>query len=119
MLGYGGGKKRFLSAMSAMPEIAGSLGSIDAIKNKVNGIYNTYHSVLPELKPTSIRAGEVIKSRGYVRTLFGRERHIDPDYFYRGFNSVCQGTGADIQKDITLRLAKFISVDCLGAKSPK
>jgi len=112
-LGYGGGKKGLLDSMMAMPDVFGASVSIEAIKSKANSIFNTYHSVLPELKPTSIRAGEVIKSRGYVRTLFGRERHIDPDYFYRAFNSVCQGTGADIQKDITLRLAKFISVDCL------
>lgn len=110
LLGYGGGKKHFLEVMTDFFAESGDFSNKTA---RANEIYNKYHAALPELKPCSYRAGDVVKQRGFVRTLLGRERHIDREFFYKAFNSVCQGTAADIQKDITIRLQKYLGVDCL------
>jgi DNA polymerase I-like protein with 3'-5' exonuclease and polymerase domains len=113
MLGYGGGKLKCLSMLSSLREIAGTLQTEELRKQKALQVYNRYHEMLPELKPTQYRAGDVLKSRGYVKTLLGRERHLNYEFHFKAFNSVCQGSAADIFKDICLRLQKFLSADCL------
>jgi len=113
MLGYGGGKGKCLAMLSALREIAGSLPTEELRVQRALQVYNKYHATLPELKPTQYRCGDVLKSRGYVRTLLGRERHIPYEFHFKSFNSVCQGTAADIFKDICLRLRKFFSIDCI------
>lgn len=113
MLGYGGGKEKCVKMLSVEPKIIAELKTREEVMARAYEVYKTYHNVLPELKPTSRRASEVLRSRGYVRTLLGRERHLPKVAHFKAFNSVCQGSAADIQKDITLRLRKFISSDCI------
>jgi len=113
MLGYGGGKGKCLTMLSSLKEIAGELKTEELRVQRALQVYNKYHETLPELKPTQYRAGDVIKSRGFVRTLLGRERHLPYEFHFKAFNSVCQGSAADIFKDICLRLQKFISMDCI------
>lgn len=113
MLGYGGGKGKCVEMLAARKEIRAELSSDSAIQQRALDVFNTYHAALPELKPTSKRATAVAYSRGYVRTLLGRQRHLNPQFAFKAFNSVCQGSAADIQKDITLRLRPFLGLDCL------
>lgn len=113
MLGYGGGRGKCVSMLSELPAIAGTLGSRTLIELKANDVYETYHKVLPELKSTQRRASAVLLDRGFVKTLLGRHRHLPRKVHFKAFNSVCQGSAADIQKDITLRLRKFFSEDCI------
>ena len=98
--------------LESLPEIRASLSSEAVIRQRALDVYNAYHLALPELKPTQRRATSVGYARGYVKTLMGRHRHLNPKFAFKGFNSVCQGTAADIQKDITLRLRPFLSSDC-------
>lgn len=112
MLGYGGGKEKCISMLMAIPEIIKGL-SPGQIEARAFDVYNTYHKTLPELKPTQWRASDVLRSRGYVRTLLGRRRYLPRKAHFKAFNSVCQGSAADIQKDIILRLRKYGSSDCL------
>lgn len=113
MLGYGGGREKCVKMLSQHPKIVGELKTQEEIVARAYQVYTTYHNVLPELKPTSYLAGNILKARGFVRTLFGRERHLPRQFFFKAFNSVSQGSAADVAKDITRRLQKFISVDCL------
>lgn len=113
MLGYGGGKQKCIKMLSELREITGTLRTRTEIENRALDVYNAYHAALPELKPTQYRASDVARSRGYVRTLLGRHRYLHRDFCFKGFNSVCQGSAADIMKDITLRLRKFINIDCI------
>lgn len=113
MLGYGGGRDKCIAMLSELPDIIGELKSKELISMRANEVYNSYHATLPELKPTQWRASEVLRSRGYVRTLLGRHRYLPRQLHFKAFNSVCQGSAADIQKDVTIRLSKFINQDCL------
>lgn len=113
MLGYGGGKKKCVAMLSEHPDIVKTLKTREEIEARAYEVYSTYHRTLPELKSTSYRAGDVLKSRGFVRTLLGRRRYLPYEFHYKSFNSVSQGSAADFHKDITRRLQKFISMDCL------
>lgn len=112
LLGYGGGKEHFIEVLTEY-FLKKGISDPNIARMTALEVYKTYHSTLPELKPTSYRAADVVRARGFIRTLLNRERHIDPAFAYKAFNSVCQGTAADIQKDITVRLQKFLSPDCL------
>lgn len=113
LCGYGGGKDRLVLELSGLPDIRYGLDSEDLIRDKAYSVYKQYHATLPELKPTTYRCSEVLRARGYVRTLLGRRRHIPKMFHYKAFNSIGQGSAADIQKDITLRLRKFFSIECM------
>lgn len=105
MLGYGGGKGKTVALLSTLLQ--------SEAKERALYVYNKYHATLPELKPNTYRASQVINSRGYVKTLFGRHRHIPRQFCFKAFNSVCQGSAADIQKQKTLDLRPFFGIDCI------
>lgn len=113
LCGYGGGEKRLIAELSGLKEIRMGCSSDFEIAERARKVYKAYHEALPELRPTSRRAANVILSRGYVRTLMNRRRYVDPHFCYKAFNTIGQGTAADIQKWITLRLRKFFSPECL------
>lgn len=113
MLGYGGGKLKTIALLSELLPMCEKLITYDQITTRALEVYSKYHSTLPELKSTSYRAGDVLRSRGYVRTLLGRHRNIPKQFHFKAFNSIAQGSAADFQKDITLRLRKFLSTDCI------
>lgn len=68
-----------------------------------------YHDRLPTLKPVTREAMRAARSRGYVRTLFGRRRHLDTRRAYRGFNSAVQGSAADTLKRALVALSPRFS----------
>lgn len=113
LCGYGGGKDKLVAELSGLKQIRQELSDEGMIRDRAYEVYKSYHATLPELKPTSYRCGDVLRSRGYVRTLLGRRRYLPRRFHFKSFNSVCQGTAADIQKDITLRLRKFFSIECI------
>lgn len=113
LCGYGGGKEKLTTELMSLKEIRAQLTDESLIRERAYGVYNKYHAALPELKPTSYRCSAVLRSRGYVRTLLGRHRNLPKKFHFKAFNSVCQGTAADFQKWVTLRLRKFLGPDCL------
>lgn len=72
---------------------------------KAEKIYNNYHNAQPELKRTLWAAGNVAKSRGYVRTIMNRRSYIPADLSYKAFNAVIQGSAADIFKERLVQYA--------------
>lgn len=68
-------------------------------------VYNGYHAMIPNLKRETKDCAMVCKSKGFVRTAYGRPRHLPERVAWRGFNSVAQGTAADVIKERTVALA--------------
>lgn len=98
MLGYGGGKKKTV-------KILGQFG---------NQLYSAYHKKLPNLRSAINFCSRMIKERadnegfGYITNLYGRRRRLPAQIVlptgmvvdnYRGFNSLCQSTAADLMKE--------------------
>jgi DNA polymerase I-like protein with 3'-5' exonuclease and polymerase domains len=122
MLGYGGGMAKTVSVLSVNKELVGEI--IAAIENddtippdqkhqamtaacerRAKKVYDGYHALLPELKPTTKQATAACQRKGYVRNHAGRRRHLPADIAWKAFNNVCQSTAGDLFKDVTVQLA--------------
>lgn len=62
-------------------------------------IIRRYHNRLPTLKPTMRAVESALKAKGYVFNMYGRHRHLPFDKAYRGFNTLNQGSAADMMKE--------------------
>ena len=128
LMGYGGGKKRLVQGLMQIPELmaaiidelnqADELSAADRehlFKLKgtalAEGIFNIYHRELPELRQVSKQAMNRIYERGYVVNKYGRRRHLPVKAAYRAFNTVCQGTAADMMKERLVALWKWLAVE--------
>lgn len=58
-----------------------------------------YYRAFPEVRATIKKAAHVAETRGYVKTITGRRsRFPGKERTYKGLNSICQGSAADINK---------------------
>lgn len=126
MMGYGGGKKKCVTMLSANAEVVGALRELieqkaiagelpreqaqqmfeQACKARAERVYNGYHERLPGIKRTAKEAEQVCKQRGYVRNLFGRRRYLPADKAWLAFNNLNQSSAADIMKERMVALAE-------------
>jgi len=68
-------------------------------KDEGKAFMKMYHAKLPFIKNTIHKVSAKALSRGYVKTLLGRHRRFpDGEKTYKAFNSIVQGTAADIMK---------------------
>lgn len=124
LMGYGGGKEKLINSLVKDPDLVASikaqadkmkegganLEQVEAYFNQesrrlAEGIYGKYHATLPSLKRTSYAVADAARQNGFVRTLYRRRRHLQPNRSHIAFNSACQGTAADFIKDSLMRLA--------------
>jgi len=116
LMGYGGGKRKLISALSVDPDVVGSIEAGDPIEfkrlaeSRGEDIYNTYHAKMPGLKHTSREAEVLCRQRGYVKNLYGRRRHLPADHARKAFNTVNQSSAADLMKERMLELMKRYEV---------
>lgn len=62
-------------------------------------VLNKYHSKIPGVKRVIEDASSIARSRGYVKTLFGRHlRFPNRDFAYKAAGLVYQGSSADLNK---------------------
>lgn len=106
-MAYGAGKTKVLEQLSKNPEILEATGgNITRCTARTEEIYHKYHETIPGIKDTARRACAVATNRGYVFNLYGRRRAIERRYAYSAFNTISQGTAADIYKDGIIQLWK-------------
>lgn len=135
MIGFGGGKKKTVASLASNRELVGPFREraeahvqewmhmkpddpryANAVSHvfqqfateKGNEVFNKYHGMLPELKRTSRQAAGVAHSRGYVKNLYGRRRHLTPQAAHIAFNTLNQGTAADLIKERTIAVEEMI-----------
>lgn len=84
--------------------LARLLGGHDA-EQRGASILADYHRRFPRIKPTARWCRGLVEKRGFIRTLYGRERAIAYEFARIAFNSAVQGTAADILKD------RFVALD--------
>lgn len=110
-MAFGGGKKRVLSMlssdMSLMGDLMGRAGGDAALFDQLRNrraveVWEEYHGLLPELRVMSRRAAMLVKSRGHVFNAYGRRRQLPDSAAFRGFNTVVQGSAADLMKERTV-----------------
>lgn len=106
-IGYGGGKKKVIAVLSSVMELVGELmkqagedhNLFDTLRTRrAREVYDKYHETLPELRQVTKEAERRCMSRGFVFTAYGRHRHLPRASAWRAFNSLTQGTAADVMK---------------------
>lgn len=102
LLAYGGGVKKLAQTL-ALP--------IDVVRDRLED----YDARFPLARKESYRMANQVRSRGYVRTVFGRRIHINPEKPYTALNAVVQGTGADIIKRAIIKVSKLFDELGFGA----
>lgn len=116
LMGFGGGKALLMSKLSVDPDVIGSIDTTDLHEFKrlagvrAEAIYNTYHGKLPTLRTTTRTAENLCRSRGYVKNIYGRRRHLPQEVARKAFNSVVQSSAADLMKERMVELAKEFNV---------
>lgn len=108
---YGMGKDKLYASMSSEAQ------PISA--EKAAEIVAKYHREVPELRPLQENVAAALRARGYVRTILGRKRRIDPRWNerkkgekprgllpYQAFNALCQGGGADVLKYVIAKMGR-------------
>jgi len=72
---------------------------LNMTKEEGTSFMKMYHGKLPFIKNTIHKVSNKALARGYVKTLLGRHRRFpDGQHTYKAFNSIVQGTAADIMK---------------------
>ncbi len=124
-IGFGGGKGRVISMLASDMALVGHLGDkveeliqkghcspenrkkmFDRLcKDRGEEVFNEYHDTLPGLKRTTRTVAGRLKNRGYTWTAYGRERRLPMKASFRAFNSIVQGTAADVMKERTIAIA--------------
>jgi len=123
-IGFGQGQANTIKALCRVPEFVAEVKRIareqtetdeayerlfhHLAKKKGNKVYGDYHRMLPSLKPTSRMAERAARGRGYIFNAYGRRRHLSRERAHIAFNTLNQGTSADITKEATVRLARFL-----------
>lgn len=122
MMGYGAGKKKTIKVVSANGEVVGDVlsqvadlpeherkAAFDRLcERKALSVFDRYHATLPGLRITSRKAASIAAARGFVRTMLGRRRHLPTTHAHLAFNSLCQGSAADLQKERTVAVAEML-----------
>ena len=81
--------------------------------DEVKELYKNYHDSIPGIMRVSKLVTQLIEKRGWIKYWDGRKRHIrDKSAAYKGWNSVCQGGGAQLVKRAMLRCEKFEDENC-------
>lgn len=127
LIAFGGGKERLLGNLSSNMDLVGHLkkeveelvasgqvqrGNERAVfdmlaRKKAEKVYDDYHGALPGIKRTSRQAAMTARTRGYVFNMAGRRRHLPKDRSHIAFNTLNQGSAADLQKERTVAVHKM------------
>jgi DNA polymerase-1 len=98
----------------AVPTVAKMIGKTDA---EAQQLYDAYFAALPKLAAFIAWAAAQVKEHKAVKTIFGRVRKLDyttlpprmqADYIKKGFNTIVQGSAADILKIAMLRVQTMV-----------
>lgn len=72
-------------------------------------VMERYYREVPGVKEMARKARTIAKSRGYVRTMFGRHiRFPGGHYTHKASGLVYQGTSADLNKDNVIRICEYL-----------
>lgn len=99
-LSYNGGRGRVISILKGVPEVIERCQNIEVLGNSV---YAKFHSTVPTLRSTAQLAANLALQRGYVRTLLKRRRYLPRKVRFKAFNTVIQGSAADLFKGALIR----------------
>lgn len=113
-VGFAAGRKKAIQMVKGSLDIT-SVGfkesgmHFDAYcQMRAESMYDSYHRMLPELKPTIRQAEKISKKYGYISNLYGRHRRLPYGASYKAFNAYIQSSAADLAKSLTLQITELL-----------
>lgn len=80
--------------------------------NEAQVLFRQWFEFFPGIKGFQDLAKDVFKKSGYVKTILGRRCRLDhPRFAYRATSRIIQGSNADIIKERTLAVDKFLEAE--------
>jgi len=80
---------------------------------EAEGIIKRYFDAVPGVKEMAKNAAAVAQTRGYVKTLMGRQiRFPGGKFTYKASGLIYQGTSADLNKDCIMRIGEYMESEC-------
>lgn len=124
-MAYGAGKKKVTSQIAKSDDIRNVVGPlidqlieegtlttaertsyfVSSCADKAGQLFTKYHERFPGIKITAKVAESICKTRGWVKTPYGRRRHIPARFAYKAFNTVVQGWAAEIMKEAMIKIS--------------
>lgn len=92
---YGMGKEKCVRHLSSQRQDAEAR---EVTYQTASKFYDAYLKKFPNIKPMLRVCSNRCRTRGYVFNIFGRRRHLPSNETFKAFNSICQGSAADICK---------------------
>lgn len=93
---FGAGPKKAALMMGGVP--------IDDAKDFLDRYYQRF----PRVQAFMDECSNAVRREGYIVNPYGRRVYVNPDYAYRGVNSLIQSTGADVLKVAMPRIEDFL-----------
>jgi DNA polymerase-1 len=113
-VGFAAGRKKAIQMVKGSLDIT-SVGYKESgmhfdtyCQMRAESMYDSYHKMLPELKPTIRQAEQISKKYGYIANLYGRHRRLPYGASYKAFNAYIQSSAADLAKDLTLQITELL-----------
>lgn len=76
-------------------------------------VMERYYAAVPGVREVARQAGSLAKSRGFVKTMYGRKIRFPGGMFtYKASGLVYQGTAADFNKRNICEIAEYIEAEC-------
>ena len=72
-------------------------------------IRNRYREAFPIMRAYNQGISNSVKADGYVKSSFGRKRHLEAQWAYKGVNALVQGSCSDVMKLCMIDLHKLMS----------
>jgi len=91
------------SGPATMAETLSRRGSPTTQSEAVRFI-NKYHSIYPSVRRTARELSRQLISQGYITNPFGRRYYIPSKFSYKALNYMCQGTSADLIKQVMVKV---------------
>jgi DNA polymerase I-like protein with 3'-5' exonuclease and polymerase domains len=116
-IAFGGGKARVLKLLAADESIIEMIvadtpeGFQQACQMRANQVFNKYHRTLYNLRKITKLAASRLNSRGFVKNIQGRRRHLPPRAAFRAFNTVVQSGAADKMKEAVVETSPRFNQD--------
>lgn len=78
-------------------------------------VLDHFYRVVPGIKEMATKATAIARTRGYVRTMFGRHiRFPDGMFVYKASGLVYQGSSADLVKLDIINVCEYLAAECPG-----
>jgi DNA polymerase-1 len=69
-------------------------------------LLSAYHDTRPGIKKLNANISQILASRGYIQSLYGRRLHVTEEH--KALNALIQGSAADLMRDTVVQVDDYL-----------